>query len=49
MDVRVREPATPELDRRVREAAGRWRYRPWTQHGTALPFCHPVRITYLVE
>ena len=42
----VRDSTTPGLDRYVVSAIQSWRYRPRVVAGSALPFCHPIRIVY---
>jgi hypothetical protein len=45
-DVVIRQSAGDEVDSYLRDSVRTWRYRPRSVQGTAMPFCHPIRLVY---
>jgi protein TonB len=42
-EVRVLKGADPAIDPQFPSVLGRWRYRPFTVDGRAVPFCYPIQ------
>jgi outer membrane biosynthesis protein TonB len=47
--VAIQQRADPLLDRNVAVAVKEWRYQPWIENGTGVPFCYLTRFRFNAE